>query len=109
MSIRPPLWGSFVHYADFDLLSFAWLNAGGLRVPSYYHAVQAVEKYLKALALSILDPDGVKETASNKKWIITHDLEKLAKRCSVNFPFYGQPEIQAQLKRFSEFDQVARY
>jgi hypothetical protein len=109
MSTRPPLWGNFVHYADFDLLSFAWLYVGGLRVPSYYHATQALGKYLKALTLAILDPDGVKETASNKKWIITHDLEKLAKRCVDNFPFYGQAEIQARLKRFSEFDQAARY
>ena len=75
----------------------------------YYHAIQSVEKYLKALALSILDPDGVTETALNKTWIHTHDLAKLARRCAAHFPFYGQPEIQARLKRFSEFDQAARY
>ena len=75
----------------------------------YYHATQAVEKYLKALALSILDPDGVTETALNKKWIRTHNLNKLAKRCAARFPFYGQAEAQARLKRFSEFDQAARY
>jgi HEPN domain-containing protein len=109
MSTRPPLWGNFVAYADWDLLSFAWLYEGGLRVPGYYHATQAVEKYLKALALSILDPGGVTETASNKKWIHTHDLDKLAIRCADHFPFYGQAEIQARMKRFSEFDQTARY
>jgi HEPN domain-containing protein len=109
MSTHPPLWGNFVGYADWDLLSFAWLYEGGLHVPGYYHATQAVEKYLKALALSILDPDGVTETALNKRWIRTHDLDELARRCAARFPFYGQPEMQARLKRFSEFDQAARY
>jgi hypothetical protein len=109
MSTHPPLWGNFVAYADWDLLAFAWLNEGGLRVPGFYHATQAVEKYLKALALSIPDPDGVTETPSNKKWLHRHELDKLAMRCAAKFPFYGNPEIQAQLKRFSEFDQRARY
>lgn len=109
MSTPSPLWGNFVGYADRDLLSFAWLYEGGLRVPGYYHATQAVEKYLKALALSTLDPDGVTETALNKKWIRAHDLDKLGTRCAARFPFYGQSETQARLKRFSEFDQAARY
>ena len=109
MSTRPPLWGNFVGYADWDLLSFAWLYEGGLRVPSYYHATQAVEKYLKALVLSVLDPDGVTETPLSQKWITIHNLDKLAMDCAAQFPFYGQADIQAHLKRFSEFDQAARY
>ena len=40
-------WGSFLGHADEDLLSFAWLFYGGLHVHSYYHAGQAIEKYLR--------------------------------------------------------------
>jgi hypothetical protein len=54
--MRPPIWGSFILYADYDVLAFALLFQGGLHVASYYHATQAIEKYLKALALSIVDP-----------------------------------------------------
>ncbi|HEV7674590.1 MAG TPA: HEPN domain-containing protein [Candidatus Angelobacter sp.] len=107
--IRPPLWGNFVDHADWDLLSFAWLFEGGLHLPAFYHATQAVEKYLKALTLSILDPDGETETALNNRWLRTHDLAALAERCAVRFPFYGKSEISTQLRRFSEFDQAARY
>jgi HEPN domain-containing protein len=58
-----PLWGNFIGYADWDLLAFGWLYLGGIRVPAYYHATQAVEKYLKALALSIIDPSVTTATA----------------------------------------------
>ncbi len=105
----PPLWGNFVGYADQDLLSFALLYSGGIRVPGYYHATQAIEKYLKALTLAIIDPDGQTETAANNRWLHTHDLTELAQRCTVQFPYYGTTEIAARLNRFSEFDQVARY
>ena len=64
---RPLLWGNFVYYADHDLLAFAWLYTDGLRVAGYYHATQAVEKYLKSIALSIIDPDGGAETEHTKK------------------------------------------
>jgi hypothetical protein len=109
MRPNPPLWGNFVGYADGDLLSFAWLNSGGLGVPGYYHATQAVEKYLKALTLSIIDPDGKTETAQNNRWLRTHDLALLAERCAAQFPYYGETEVKARLARFSEFDQAARY
>jgi HEPN domain-containing protein len=99
----------FVHYADLDLLAFAYLWQGGLRVLGYYHAVQAIEKYLKALALSIIDPDGTVETPSTSKWLRTHDLSKLTERCEKQHPYYGQDRIKAILKRFTEFDQLARY
>lgn len=75
----------------------------------FYHATQAVEKYLKALILSIVDPAGVSETALNNRYLWTHKLEALAKQCSHQYPFYGQADILARLKRFSEFDQAARY
>ena len=79
-------------------------------MPSFYHATQALEKYLKALALSIRDPAGITETAlNNHRWIREHRLHEWARRCETHFPFYAQPEIQARFKRFSEFDQAARY
>jgi hypothetical protein len=108
--IKPsPLWGNFVAYADSDLLAFAWLYAGGLRVPAYYPATQALEKYLKALALSVVDPDGMKETVLNNGWVRTHDLLRLGERCSDTYKFYGEAPVRARLKKFAEFDQVARY
>jgi len=103
------LWGNFVFHADHDLLAFAWLYVGGLRVAGYYHATQAVEKYLKALALSLIDPSGPAETEHTRKWTHTHDLGKLAERCRHRYPHYGQPSVMAQLQRFTEFDQLARY
>ena len=105
-----PLWGNFVAYADQDLLSFAYLYSGGIRVPGYYHATQAVEKYFKALALATIDPDGRTETTLaklNSPW--NHKLPDLAKICATTFAYYGEAEILKTLMRFSEFDQVARY
>ncbi len=109
MSSKPELWGNFIHYADQDFLAFGLLSVGGLYVLASYHGTQAVEKYLKALALSIIDPTGVTATPMTEPWIRTHDLEKLAKRCGTNLPFYAQQSTLDLLKRFAEFDQLARY
>jgi HEPN domain-containing protein len=103
-------WGPFVYRADSDLISFAWLHSGGLRVSGYYHATQAIEKYLKALALSVIDPDGAKKAALSKRsWLREHDLFEIARQCAPQFPYYVQPEVTVKLERFSEFDKVARY
>jgi len=108
--MQGPIWGSFVYHADQDVLAFSLLFQGGLHVQSYYHATQALEKYLKGLALSIVDPVGrTHPYPKHKRWLQDHDLARLAERCSKQFPYYGVPEVQAALKRFSEFDQLARY
>ena len=108
--MHAPIWGNFVYYADYDVLAFAWLFQGGLHVAAYYHATQAVEKYLKGLALSIIDPAGVTHPyPSNKRWLQDHNLARLAERCSQQFSYYGTAGVQATLKRFAEFDQLARY
>lgn len=109
MSLRPPLWGNFVYYADFDLLSFGLLMKGGMFVPAMYHGVQAVEKYFKALALSIVDAQGPTETTTKQKWLKSHDLLNFALRCREQHPYYIQPDITNHLRRFSEYDQAARY
>jgi hypothetical protein len=44
-----------VYYADYDVLAFACLLQGGLHVAAYYHAIQALEKYFKGLALSSIE------------------------------------------------------
>jgi hypothetical protein len=82
---------------------------GGFHVAGFYHATQSVEKYLKALTLAIIDPDGTTKTALNNKWLRTHDLVELAERCATRFAYYADPNIVARLRRFSEFDQAARY
>ena len=78
-------------------------------MPAFYHATQAIEKYFKALILSILDPDGVILTPEKKKWLQIHDLEELASHCSGRYPYYNEKTVLENLKRFSEYDQVTRY
>jgi HEPN domain-containing protein len=106
---RPPLWGNFIAYADEDTLSIGLLYAGRMLLPALYHATQAVEKYLKALILSILDPDGKILTPEKKKWLQIHDLEELASYCSGRYPYYNKKTVIENLKRFSEYDQATRY
>ncbi len=106
---RPPLWGNFISYADEDVLSIGLLTMGGIIVPAFYHATQAIEKYFKALILSILDPDGEILTPEKKKWLQIHDLEELASYCSGRFKYYNTQNVLINLKRFSEYDQATRY
>jgi hypothetical protein len=106
---RPPLWGNFVGHADEDMLAFGLLASGDLHAQAFYHGTQAVEKYLKALCLSIIDPVGVSATPQTEKWIKTHNLESLAIRCGVKHPYYVQTDVLGHLRRFAEFDQLARY
>jgi HEPN domain-containing protein len=105
-----PIWGSFVYYADYDLLAFAWLFQGGLHIAAYYHGIQALEKYLKGLALSVIDPAGKTHPyPANQRWLQDHNLARLAKRCGKQYPYYATTQVQATLERFSEFDRLARY
>lgn len=109
MSRKAPLWGNFVYYADHDLLSFGLLTVYGLMLPAMYHGTQALEKYLKALVLSIIDPSGSTETAENNPWLKTHDLVELANKCGQIYPYYTQTDVLDHLRRFTEFDQDTRY
>jgi hypothetical protein len=67
MPRHAPLWGSFLFHADFDVMAFGWLLSGKLTDQALYHAIQAIEKYLKTLALTIVDPEGDVATAKTKK------------------------------------------
>jgi hypothetical protein len=108
--MKAPKWGNFVHYADLDLLSFGLLYVGGLTVPSYYHATQALEKYFKALALSIIDPDdNLASPFKDHPWLRKHTISIVAEQCEGKHPYYARPDIKFTLKRFEEFDQSARY
>lgn len=107
--LHRPLWGNFVAYADVDLLAFGLLVHSGLMVPGFYHGVQAIEKYLKALVLSTLDSEGTQETPQTRKWLLTHDLEKLATKCSNTHDFYSKSNATSDLRRLTEFDQATRY
>ena len=106
---RGPLWGNFIHFADQDMLAFGLLARGQLFPLAFYHGTQAIEKYLKALCLSIIDPNGSTETALTQSWIRQHNLERLATRCSERYPYYAQDQVLANLRRFAEFDQRSRY
>jgi len=106
---RAPMWGNFIGYADEDVLSIGLLCSGGIYLPALYHATQAVEKYFKALALSILDPDGRTLNPEKEKWICNHNLDKLASRCSERYPYYKKKTVTDNLKLFSEYDQATRY
>jgi hypothetical protein len=107
---HPPTWGSLIFYADFDVLAFALLFQGGLFIASYYHAVQALEKYLKALALSIADPVGTKRShPTHKRLLNSHNLVALADLCAADYPYYKTAIARKALVRFSDFDQATRY
>lgn len=110
-SLSPPKWGNFVGHADEDLLAFAVLYDHFLWPPAFYHAVQAIEKYLKALALSIDDSEGRSATALNTKWIKRdgHSLLNLGQRCASKYPYYGENATLQKLRHFAEFDQALRY
>ena len=56
--LRPPLLGNFVAHADEDMLAFGLLASADLYPQAFYHGTQAIEKYLKALCLSIIDLPG---------------------------------------------------
>jgi hypothetical protein len=106
----PPPWGSLVEHADYDLLAFAVLLQSGLLKASFYHAVQALEKYLKALVISIVAPTA--RTSSHpphRKLLISHDLVGLAQVCGGVYPYYRQTDVQNALSKFAEFDQPTRY
>jgi hypothetical protein len=108
---RAPVWGNLVAHADEDLIASAILFVTRVRLQGFYHAQQAVEKYLKALALSIIDPTHQMTGVARETWLkkAGHKLAPLARRCSSVNQYYALPETIAHLERFSEFDQAARY
>jgi len=106
---RPPLWGNFVDHADEDFLAFGILSVNGLVRQASYHGTQAIEKYLKALILSIIDPQGSFATPLTELWVKTHNLQTLSNRCVSINPFYSSQSTLESLERLSEFDQAARY
>ncbi|MCK4821238.1 hypothetical protein KA005_36065 [bacterium] len=112
MCTKPPQWGNFIYHADMDLQAFACLNRDGIYTLSKYHAVQSIEKYLKALALSIEDQDGKKSgeiTKDKNSWVRTHELHKLAERCARKYPYYGDNNTLQILDHLSKLDQYYRY
>jgi len=111
MKQRPPRWGNLVYHADNDFLAFGILIDAGLFVEGFYHGVQSIEKYLKAVALSIYDPT---ESKSNEEWVkwlkeFSHKVENLGNYCGFKYPYFIESQINISLKRFSEFDQATRY
>ena len=113
MTKKAPRWGSMVFNADMDVVAGGVLISKWFLVEGYYHWTQALEKYLKALCLTIFDPD---ETKSMEEWVkflmdrkMGHNLLNLARYCADTFPVYGDQEIMDDLARFSSFDQATRY
>jgi HEPN domain-containing protein len=105
-----PKWGNFIYYADEDVLSIGVLIAASRFLLAFYHSTQAIEKYLKALFLSILDPDGKILTWEDiKKWLQTHELDQLALYCSGRYPFYKEEKTLSYLKELSKYNQFTRY
>lgn len=111
MIAEKPVWGDLVFFADHDLLSFALLYSGGLAVPAMFHATQALEKYLKGLAVSLAltEPAHADKTLDDFIWLRTMDIGYLAQKCGGRLPFYRQQGILDNLYRFSRFDWVSRY
>jgi hypothetical protein len=111
MKQHPPRWGNLVGHGDHDFIAFGLLIDAGLFVEGFYHGVQSIEKYLKALALTIYDPSQLKSNEEWVKWLkkYSHNLEKLGNFCGSKFPYFTETKINDSLKRFSEFDQATRY
>jgi len=109
MGAKSPIWSDFVFYGDHDLLAFSILYSGGMAVPSMFHASQTIEKYLKALALSIHCPDDGPKTLEDFLWLKSYDFGYLAQRCSAKFPYYLSQNTLDNLYRFARFDKVSRH
>ena len=102
-----PRWGNYVFDGDKDMLAFGVLWENQLIAKAYYHTVQAIEKYLKALVLSVSDPAGTIDPTT-VKGIRTHKLVDLAAECGSD-PFYSDPTTTIILDRLSRYDQATRY
>ena len=109
MKDRLPVWSDLLFHADQELMSFALLYNGGLVGPSLFHAGQAIEKYLKALALSVNDPDSVGEGPDSHLWLRTYDVGYLVQRCGAAYPGYKEPEVLEYLYRFNHYEQISRF
>ncbi len=106
------MWGNFIGHADIDLIAAAVLYVNDCWEPAHYHAQQAVEKYIKALAIAIADPDGTSTYEEHKSWCegwAGHDLVKLATRCGVADPYYTEPATTAVLEKVQEWSTATRY
>lgn len=104
-----PVWSDLLIYADQELMAFALLYNAGLNIPAMVHAGQAVEKYLKALALSVDDPESRTERPETHLWLKTYDVGYLVQRCGCIYPYYKDPDVLEALYRFSGFEQVSRF
>ncbi len=106
-----PRWGSLLYHADYDFISCGVLFLNFLMVEGFYHSTQAIEKYLKVLAITIYDSNEKKSKDEWNKFLkkFSHNLKELGDYCSQKYPFYKQKDIINYLKRFSEFDQATRY
>ena len=102
MARRVPAWGNFVYKADTHLISFAVLNHYMVYESAICHAVQALENYLKALALSIAESTHDSGTDYDDSWLRTHDLVRFAKRCAKKIPYYGEENLLDDLLQFYE-------
>lgn len=109
MKDRQPVWSDLLFHADQELMSFALLYNAGLVIPSLFHAGQAIEKYLKALALSVNDPDSTSESPDSHLWLRTYDVGYLVQRCGSLYPTYKEPEVLEYLYRFNHFEQISRF
>jgi hypothetical protein len=106
------MWGNFIGHADDDLIAAALLHSADCFELPYYHAQQAIEKYMKALAIAIVDPDGTSSYDQHRRWCegrAGHDLVKLASRCAAANPFYTEPATTALLEKVQEWGTCTRY
>ncbi len=109
MKNRRPIWNDLLTHADQELMAFALLYNGDLVLPSLFHAGQAIEKYLKALAVSVDEADESTADPEGPPWLQTYDVGYLVQRCGAVFPGYKDPEVLESLYRFNTLEQVSRF
>jgi HEPN domain-containing protein len=111
MKPPPPKWGNLVYHADYDFIAFGVLLYSFVFEPAYFHGAQAIEKYLKALALTIFDPSESKTEDEWRKFLkkFSHNLAKLGNYCCNQYPYLKDEKTISALTRFSEFNSITRY
>jgi len=111
MSEMKPRWGSLLYHADYDFIVFGVLLSKCLLTEAFYHSTQAVEKYLKVLALDIYDHDEAESIEEWEKFLKKHghNLDKLGMYCSSKHSYYKESLVIENLKKFTLFDQSTRY
>jgi hypothetical protein len=115
MQNRPSNKLTLITDADNNLLAAVVLWKHDLHMQSYYHFIQAIEKYLKVLLIDT-NPEykssNLPQNSAGNPYIPYwgHDLEKLAQKLpnESRYDFYKKDKIKC-LKEYSKYNEATKY